>query len=667
MKGPFTALAAPLDVGPMVLRNRIVMGSMHTGLESARDDAAHDRLARFYAERAKGGAALIVTGGFGPNAAGRLAAEDLPFATIEQARQHARITRAVHDEGGAIALQLVHAGRYGYHEDSVAPSPIRSPINRAAPREMTEADIADTIEDFVRGARLAKEAGYDGVEIMGSEGYLISQFLAPRTNKRTDAWGGPLEARARFPRAIVSAVRAALGPGFLIVYRHSVLDLVEDALSWDETVWVAREVANAGANIINTGIGWHEAKIPTIAGVVPHGAFVGAIGKLKRAVSIPVAASNRINSPDVAERILAAGDADLISMARPLLADAAFARKAFAGEQAEINVCIACNQACLDHYFENKVISCLVNPRAGYEAEYEPAPVARAKRIAVVGAGMAGMAAAIEAARRGHHVEVFERAPQAGGQMNLAARVPGKADYAAAAQAYLAQLRRLGVPVHLSTHADPALLARGGFDEVVVATGVRPRLLDIPGCDDERVISYEAALTGASSVGPRVAIIGAGGIGHDVALTLASQDHAAATDAAAFARRWGVAGPAQMPSPARQVTLMKRQSGPFGRTLGKTTGWILRQELRDLRVAQLAGVTYLKIDASGLHIEHDGARRIIEVDTIVSCAGQEPENELAVELAALAKPVYLIGGARHAAELDAKRAVDEGVRLGLRI
>jgi 2,4-dienoyl-CoA reductase (NADPH2) len=667
MAGHYNALAAPLDVGPVTLRNRIVMGSMHTGLEGARDDAAHDRLARFYAERAKGGAALIVTGGFGPNIAGRLAAEDQPFSTVEQARQHARIARAVHDEGAAIVLQLVHAGRYGYHEDAVAPSPIRSPINRAAPREMTEAEIAETIEDYVRGARLAKEAGYDGVEIMGSEGYLISQFLAPRTNKRTDAWGGPLEARARFPLAVVSAVRAALGAGFLIVYRHSVLDLVEDALSWDETVWVGREVARAGANIINTGIGWHEAKIPTIAGVVPHAAFVGAIGKLKRALPIPVAASNRINTPEVAERILAAGDADLVSLARPLLADAAFASKAFAGKAREINVCIACNQACLDHYFESKVISCLVNPRAGYEAEYEPAPLAQKKRIAVIGAGMAGMAAAIEAARRGHHVEIFEQAAEAGGQMNLAARVPGKADYRAAAEAYVAQLRALGVPLRLSTHADPALLARGGFDAFVIATGVRPRELDIPGSSDPRVITYEAALTGAAPIGPRVAIIGAGGIGHDVALTLASPNHAATSDAAAFARRWGVAGTAEVPAPVRQVTLMKRQPGPFGRTLGKTTGWIVRQELRDLRVAQLAGVTYLKIDAAGLHIEHDGARRIIEVDTIVSCAGQEPENELAVELAALAKPVHLIGGARHAAELDAKRAVDEGVRLGLTI
>lgn len=664
----FKALAAPLDVGPLTLRNRIVMGSMHTGLEGTREAAGYERMARFYAERAKGGAALVVTGGFGPNAAGRLSAEDIPFATIEQARAHKRITDAVHGEGGVIVLQLVHAGRYGYHEDSVAPSPIRSPLNKSAPKELTEEDIARTIADYVTASKLAKEAGYDGVEVMGSEGYLISQFLAPRTNHRKDGWGGPLANRARFPIELVRGIRAALGPGALVVYRHSVLDLVEGALAWDETVWVAQQVAAAGANIINTGIGWHEAKIPTIAGAVPHGAFVGAIGRLKRAVSIPVTASNRINSPALAERILAAGDADLISLARPLLADAAFAKKAFAGKPAEINVCIACNQACLDHYFEAKVISCLVNPRAGHEADYAAAPVAKRKRIAVVGAGMAGMAAAIEAASRGHSVEVFEAASVIGGQMNLAARVPGKADYAAAAQAYGAQLKALGVPVHLGRRVDATTLAAGGYDEHVIATGVKPRALDIPGSDDSRVVSYEAALSGQVMVGRRVAVIGAGGIGHDVSLFLAQSDLAAASDPAAFARRWGVAGGApELAAPARKVVLLKRQPGAFGRTLGKTTGWILRQELKDVGVEQIAGVTYIKIDAAGLHIEREGVARLIEVDTIVVCAGQLSENTLATDLAALGKSVHLIGGARLAGELDAKRAVEEGVRLGLAI
>lgn len=664
----FKSLAAPLDVGPLTLRNRIVMGSMHTGLESTTEAAGYDRMARFYAERAKGGAALIVTGGFGPNAAGRLAAEDVPFASIEQARAHKRVTEAVHGEGGAIVLQLVHAGRYGYHEDSVAPSPIRSPLNKSAPKELTEEGIAQTIADYVTASMLAMEAGYDGVEVMGSEGYLISQFLAPRTNHRKDGWGESLENRARFPIEVVRQIRGALGPGFLIVYRHSVLDLVEGGLNWDETVWVGQEVAAAGANIINTGIGWHEAKIPTIAGVVPHGAFVGAIGKLKRALSIPVTASNRINSPALAERILAAGDADLISLARPLLADAAFGKKAFAGKPAEINVCIACNQACLDHYFESKVISCLVNPRAGHEADYQAAPVPKKKRIAVVGAGMAGMAAAIEAASRGHSVEVFEAAPQIGGQMNLAARVPGKADYASAARAYGAQLQALGVPVHLGRRVDAKALSAGGDDEYVVATGVRPRPLDIPGADDSRVVSYEAALSGHAKVGPRVAVIGAGGIGHDVSLFLAQADIESASDPAAFARRWGVAGTApELGAPARKVVLLKRQPGGFGRTLGKTTGWILRQELKDLGVEQVAGVTYVKIDAAGLHIEREGVARVIEVDTIVVCAGQVSENALATELQALGKSVHLIGGARLAGELDAKRAVEEGVRLGLAI
>ena len=663
----FKHIAAPLDVGPFTLRNRLLMGSMHTGLEGATDAAGHDRLARFYAERAKGGAALIMTGGFGPNAAGRLAAEDLPFATGEQARLHQRITGAVHDHGGRIVLQLVHAGRYAYHDEAVAPSPIRSPINKAPPREMSEADIHATIADFVRGARLAREAGYDGVEVMGSEGYLITQFLAPRTNRRQDQWGGSLDNCARFALEIVRQIRAALGEKFLIVYRHSVLDLVEGALSWDETVWVGNQVAAAGANIINTGIGWHEAKIPTIAGTVPHAAFVAAIGRLKRAVPIPVAASNRINSAAVAEDIVARGDADLVSMARPFLADAEFPRKAFAGKSGEITVCIACNQACLDAYFDAKVISCIVNPRAGHEAEYEATPAKTAKRVAVVGAGMAGMAAAIEAARRGHHVEVFEAAANVGGQMNLAAQVPGKADYADVAQSYAAQLAALKVPVHLGRRVDAASLLAQGFDEFVLASGVKPRQLDIPGANDPRVVSYEDALSGRAKLGARVAVIGAGGIGHDVSLFLAMSDLSATKDPAAFARRWGVDGAPHLDKPARQVTLLKRQPGSFGKTLGKTTGWILRQELRDLGVAQIAGATYVKIDTSGLHIEVEGQPRVIEADTIVVCAGQVSDTSLADALRASGKPVHVIGGARLAAELDAQRAVDDGVRVGLAI
>ena len=663
----FKSLAEPLRVAHVTLRNRIVMGSMHSGLECSQDEAGFDRLARFYAERARGGVALIATGGFGPNAAGRLAAEDLPFETPHQVKLHARVTTAVHDAGGLIVLQIVHAGRYGYHDDIVAPSPIKSPLNKTGPVELTQAAIQQTIADYVTCARLAREAGYDGVEVMGSEGYLISQFLAPRTNHRTDQWGGSLENRARFPVTVVREIRAALGADFLIVFRHSVLDLVDGALSWDETVWVAQQVAAAGADILSTGIGWHEAKVPTIAGVVPHAAFTDAIGKLKRAVSLPVTASNRINSPAIAERLIASGDADLISMARPMLADADFANKAFAGKADEINVCIACNQACLDHYFEGKVISCLVNPRAGHEADYSPAPVASPKRIAVVGAGMAGLTVAIEAAKRGHKVELFEAAAVIGGQMNLAARIPGKADYAEAVRAYGAQLRALGVPIHLNVRADTETLTREGFDDFVMATGVRPRGLDLPGADDPRVVSYEEALSGRANLSSRIVVVGASGIGHDVALFLAHSDHAACVDPAAFASRWGIGGAPRISPPARHVTLLKRSPGSFGRTLGKTTGWIIRQELRDLGVQQFSGVNYQRIDASGLHITSEKGTACLPFDTLVVCAGQISERTLADQLAGMDKRVHIIGGARLATELDAKRAVEDGVRLGLAI
>lgn len=666
-EGPYRHLAQPLRVGRLTLRNRVVMGSMHTGLEGVTDVAGHDRLARFYAERARGGAALIVTGGFGPNVAGRLAAEDLPFATERQAQLHQRITKAVHKEGAAIVLQVVHAGRYGYHDEIVAPSPIKSPINRNGPVELTQDGIHQTIADFVRCARLAREAGYDGVEVMGSEGYLITQFLAQRTNQRKDEWGGSLENRARFPLAVVREIRLALGQDFLIVFRHSVLDLVDGALENHETDWVAREVAAAGADIITSGIGWHEAKVPTIAGTVPHAAFADAIGRVKQAAGVPVAASNRINSPAVAERLLADGICDLVQLARPMLADAHFANKAFAGNADQINVCIACNQACLDHYFENKVISCLVNPRAGYEADYVRAPVPIAKRIAVVGAGMAGLATAIEAASRGHRVEVYEASGAIGGQMLLAAMVPGKADYADAVRAYGAQLAALGVPIHLHTRADAAALTSAGFDEIVIATGVKPRALDLPGSDDARVLSYDEALVGTAKVGQRVVVVGAGGIGHDVALTLAQADHAAHSEPAAFARRWGIGMQPKIAPPARQVTLVKRSQGPFGRTLGKTTGWIIRQELKDLGVQQIAGVAYDRIDAEGLHIVTDKGPACLAFDTLVVCAGQEAERSLADALAASGKPVHVIGGALLAAELDAKRAVAEGVKLGCTI
>ena len=662
----FPHLAAPLRVGTRTLRNRIVMGSMHTGLESATDAASYERLARFYAERAKGGASLIVTGGYGPNVAGRLTDDDQPFCTPEQVKLHRPITAAVHAAGALIVLQLVHGGRYAYHDQSVAPSPIRSPLNKGAPRELTAHEILATIADYVTAARLAREAGYDGVEIMGSEGYLISQFLAPRTNHRRDEWGGSLGNRARFPISVVREVRAAFGPDFLIVYRHSILDLVEGGLAWDETVRVAQAVTSAGADMINTGIGWHESRVPTIAGAVPHAAFAADVGRLKGAISIPVAVANRINSPAVGEQLVAAGVADLVSMARPLLADPDFAVKAFAGRADEINVCIACNQACLDHYFESKVISCLVNPRAVDEARYDLAPATVAKRVAVIGAGMAGLTAAIEAARRGHAVTMFEAGDRVGGQMLLAERVPGKSDYADAVRSYATQAKRLGVKFKLQHRADAAALLAEGFDVFVIATGAKPRRLDIPGSDDTRVVSYEAALAGTAKVGRRVAVIGGGGIGHDVALALAAaedEDHSPE----AFARRWGVADQPQLPRAAREVTLLKRQPGPFGRTLGKSTGWILKQELRDLGVTQIAGVAYERIDSQGLHISVDGASKLIAVDSIVVCAGQEPENSLADALSVAGKQVHIIGGARLASELDAKRAVMEGTTVGCAI
>jgi 2,4-dienoyl-CoA reductase (NADPH2) len=663
----FPHLAQPMRVGAVTLRNRTVMGSMHTGLEGHQTEAAFDQLARFYAERARGGVGLIVTGGFAPNEAGRLKDEPATMETAAHIELHRRIADAVHAEGGAIVLQLLHAGRYGYHDKVVAPSPIRSPINKHAPAELSDAEIEQTIADYVKAAQLARDAGYDGVEVMGSEGYLISQFLAPRTNHRTDRWGGSLDHRARFPIAVVAGIRAALGPDFLIVYRHSVLDLVEGGLAWDDTVWVARQVVRAGADVISTGFGWHEAKVPTIAGVVPHAAFAEHIRRLKAAVHVPVTASNRINSPEIADRLIASGTCDLVSMARPLLADAAFANKAIAGNGKKITVCIACNQACLDLYFENRPISCLVNSRAAREAEFVPLPVARKKRIAVVGAGVAGLVCAIEAARRGHQVVVFEAAAQIGGQMNLAARIPGKADYADVVRAYAAQLDELGVRVTVNQRASAHQLMSSNFDEIVIATGVRPRGLDVPGADDPRVVSYDAALSGRAGNGDRVAILGAGGIGHDIALFLAHPDHAEATDPARFAQRWGVGG-APSPAPARrQVTLLKRSPGPFGRTLGKSTGWILRQELRDLGVQQLAGASYRKIDEAGLHVTIEDQPRCIAFDTLVVCAGQVPDRSLADELVAAQRSVHLIGGAKLAAELDARRAIEEGTALGCSI
>ena len=656
------ALLQPIEVGPITLPNRVVMGSMHTGLEAHPE--RFGELARFYAERAKGGVGLIVTGGFAPNQAGRLKNEPGTLDRDDQVPAHQHITAAVHAAGGHILLQILHAGRYGYHPAIVAPSPIKSPINRDTPAMLSVDEILQTIADYARAARLAKAAGYDGVEIMGSEGYLITQFLARRTNHRDDDWGGALESRARFAIAVVRAVRAALGADRVICYRISALDLVDGGLSDDETVWLAREVEKAGADCLSTGIGWHEAAVPTIAGIVPHAAFAAATARLKRAVSIPVTASNRINLPEDAERLVASGMADLVSMARPFLADPDFVEKVRRNRADLINVCIACNQACLDHYFGDEVISCVVNPRAGRETEFTDAPAGRRKRVAIVGAGVAGTVAALEAARRGHAVSVYEAGPEIGGQLRLAAKIPGKEDYGRALEGFKHQLVELGVEIRLGRHIDLEALARESFDDVVVSTGIEPRRLDLPGADDPRVVGYTEILDGSAIAGERVVIIGGGGIGHDVALFLAHPDDHATQDVASFARRWGIGGERALPRARRSVTMVKRSGGPFGRTLGKSTGWILRQELKDLRVRQIAGATYERIDAEGLHITVEGRPEVLEADTIVVCAGQLSRRAIADELEARGQTVHVIGGARFAGALDAKRSIDEGARIG---
>lgn len=658
----FSALLSPIRVGGVTLANRLVMGSMHTGLESHPE--RYDTLGRFYAARAKGGAGLIVTGGFAPCHAGRMQDEPATFERPDQVAAHQRITGPVHAAGGRIILQILHAGRYGYHPAIVAPSPIRSPINRDVPAELTEDAILATIASYANTARLAIAAGYDGVEVMGSEGYLISQFLAARTNHRSDRWGGPLAARARFPLAVVRAVREALGEGPILSYRISALELIEGGLDDAETAWLAGQVEAAGADCLATGIGWHEATIPTIAGVVPHAAFAPATRRLKEAVAIPVTASNRINLPADAARLVAEGTADLVSMARPFLADPDFVAKVRTNRADRITVCIACNQACLDHYFTGQVIGCLVNPRAMREAEFIDATAASRKRIAVIGGGVAGMAAALEAARRGHDVTLYEAAAEIGGQFRQAAKIPGKEDYGLFLTGYRRQLEDAGVQIRTGAAVTMEALARGDYDEVIVASGVTPRALDIPGGDDPRVVGYTQVLDGSVAAGARVVVIGGGGIGHDVALYLAAGEDRGAPTVARFAAHWGIGGARRPHAARRRVTMVKRSPGPFGRTLGKSTGWILRQELKDYGVRQVAGTRYLKIDAAGLHIEVDGKAEVLAADTIVVCAGQEPARSLADLLEARGQSVHVIGGARLAGELDAKRAMLEGAVVG---
>ena len=666
----FPNLTAPLRVGGLTLPNRALMGSMHTGLEYM--DRHIERTARFYAERARGEAALIVTGGYSPNADGLFGPDGPEVSRPEHLPDHRIITDAVHAAGGRIALQILHAGRYAKHKGLVAPSTVQSPINPLAPRRMTVADIERTIEDFAVSAALAREAGYDGIEVMASEGYLINEFTALRTNDRDDDWGGSLDNRLRFPVEIMKRVRQRVGDDFLIIYRISSIDLVEGGLTGDEIVAQAKAVEAAGASILNQGIGWHEARIPTIAQKVPRAAWTFAARRLKQAVSIPVIASNRINTPAIAEGILAAGDADLVSMARPWLADPHFMAKARAGKADEINVCIACNQACLDYIFSSRAASCLVNPVTGRELDFDAMPKpTKQKRVAVVGAGPAGLACATTAAERGHDVTLYEAQPRIGGQLNIARNIPGKEEFDETVRYFGRMIETRGVALKVGTAPAPGDLA-GKYDEVVVATGVRPRAPNIPGIDDPRCVSYIDILTGKVTAGRRVAIIGAGGIGFDVAEFLSGPSQSEAANVSHFLHEWGIdtgiAVPGALETPAppeikRQIVMLQRKAGRMGRTLGLSTGWVLRIALAKRKVTQLTGVTYEKIDAEGLHIRAGEEARVLPVDTIVVCAGQDSERTLADSLIASGTTPHLIGGADVASELDAMRAIDQGVRL----
>ncbi|UJR83964.1 NADPH-dependent 2,4-dienoyl-CoA reductase [Sandaracinus amylolyticus] len=665
-------LLAPLDLGFTTIRNRTLMGSMHTGLEEM--PGGFERMAAFFAERARGGVGLIVTGGVGPNAEGAVYAGAATLTTEEDAARHSVVPRAVHDAGGTICMQILHAGRYAYNPESVSASAVRAPINPFRPRELDEAGIEKQIADFVRCARLAQLAGYDGVEVMGSEGYFINQFLVARVNQRTDRWGGPYENRMRLAVEIVRRVREAVGPRFIIIYRLSMLDLVEGGSTWDEIVTLAKAIEAAGATIINTGIGWHEARIPTIATKVPRAAFTKVTAKLRGAVTIPLVATNRINTPEVAERVLAEGDADMVSMARPFLADADFVNKAAAGRADEINTCIGCNQACLDHTFQAKLTSCLVNPRACHETELRIEPAATKKKVAVVGAGPAGLAAATTLGERGHDVTLFEASDAIGGQFNLAKRIPGKEEFAETLRYFEKHLERTGVRVRLGTRATSEALMQGGYDEVVVATGVVPRKPAIPGIDHPKVISYLDAILGTRPVGERVAIIGAGGIGFDVAELITHAGESTSLSRDEFWKSWGIDAKLEARGgiegvhaaphpPARRVVLLQRKTTKVGEGLGKTTGWIHRATLKTKGVEMLSAVEYVGIDDEGLHVRVDGETRVLAVDTVIVCAGQEPLRELHEPLTAAGVKVHLIGGADVALELDAKRAIDQGTRL----
>ncbi|QDF75353.1 MULTISPECIES: NADPH-dependent 2,4-dienoyl-CoA reductase [Shewanella] len=669
----FPHLLEPLDLGFTQLKNRVLMGSMHTGLEE--EKGGFEKLAAFYQERAVGGVGLIVTGGISPNLRGRLAPNACQLSFPWQVAKHKVVTQAVHQAGGKICMQILHAGRYGYHPFSLAPSKIKSPITPFTPSAMSARQVKGTIKDYATSASLAKKAGYDGVEVMGSEGYLINQFICSRTNKRSDEWGGDFSQRARFPVEIVKAIRRKVGDDFIIIFRLSMLDLVDNGSSWEEVVQLAKWLEAAGVTIINTGIGWHEARVPTIATSVPRGAFAWVTEKLKKEVTVPLIATNRINTPEIGEQIIASGQADMVSMARPFLADAEFVNKAAADQSQLINTCIGCNQACLDHTFALKRATCLVNPRACYETELNFTPALNKKRIAVMGAGPAGMAFSIYAASRGHKVVLFEAKSEVGGQFNLARKIPGKEEFDETIRYFTEQMKQHQVELRLNTRLDASVVRDEPFDEVVIASGVVPRTLTLPGFDDPKVVNYQQVLSGEVEVGERVALIGAGGIGFDMAHFLGEQESTTLKPEKwlkqwgidkTYGERGGLTDP-ELEHTSRKIYLLQRKTSKMGKGLGKTTGWIHRAVAKHHQVEMLSGVSYEKFDEQGLHIKLGDQAQILEVDNVVLCAGQESNRTLVDEMESTGLSVHLIGGVDVAAELDAKRAIRQGAELAAKI
>ena len=662
-------LLQPLNLGFTTLKNRVIMGSMHTGLEEEKN--GYDRMAAYFAERAKGQVGLIVTGGIAPNRQGWTAPFTSKITNKREANRHKKITKAVHENDGKICMQILHSGRYGYHPFAVAPSAIKSPISPFKPWALSKMGVNRTIRHFVRAAKLAQHAKYDGVEIMGSEGYLINEFVSAKTNKRTDKWGGEFENRIQFPLDIIRRTREAVGESFILIFRLSMLDLVEEGNTWEETVHFAKEIEKAGATIINTGIGWHEARVPTIATMVPRAGFSWVTEKMMKEIKIPLITTNRINSPEKAEEILAKGHAHMVSMARPFLADPEIIKKAIEGREEEINTCIGCNQACLDHVFKQKTASCLVNPRACHETILNYTPTPAPKTIAVIGAGPAGLAAATVTAKRGHKVTLFETHTEIGGQFNIAKLIPGKEEFYETLRYFANEIKIHGVELKLNTKATATELKQ--FDEVIIATGIKPRQIKLKGIDNENVLDYEDVLKLCKPVGKKVAIIGAGGIGFDVAEFLSHEGESPSLDTNLFLKEWGIDGtnsvrggllkPNPHPSP-REITMLQRSDSKIGKDLGKTTGWIHRQSLKMKKVTMLNGVSYDKIDEKGIHITINEKKQLIEADTIVVCAGQVSVNLLHEELIKLGKTPHLIGGGKNAKKIDAQRAIREGSELG---